>query len=65
MTSIGKKTEAVDAYLIENSKGEGEKENKRGREWGAGVGGTITSSRKDWAQFQGCIKEVSNDQSLQ
>ena len=30
-----------------------------------GRGVTLTSSRKDWAEFYGCIKQVSNDQSLQ
>jgi len=36
-----KKEEAVNAYLIKNSKG-----------WGWGWGrGTITSSRKDWAEY--------------
>ena len=32
---------------------------------GGGGGVTLTSSRKDWAGFYGCIKQVSNDQSLQ
>ena len=44
-----KKTEAVNAYLIKNSKGEGEGEKKRKK-------GTLTSSRKDWVEFYGCIK---------
>ena len=35
-----KKEEAVNDYLIKNSKG-----------WGGGWGGTITSSRKDWAEY--------------
>ena len=35
------KKEAVNAYLIKNSKGVG----------GVGGGGTITSSRKDWAEY--------------
>ena len=53
MTSIGKKTEAVNAYLIKNSKGEGGgggTKNKWG--WGGGSEG----SRKDWAELYGCIK---------
>ena len=37
-----KERKAVNAYLIKNSKGEGR--------WGGG-GGTLTSSRKDWAEF--------------
>ena len=41
---------SVNAYLIKNSKG-----------WGV----TITSSRKNLVEFYGCIKLVSNDQSLQ
>ena len=32
---------------------------------GVGGWGTLTSSRKDWAEFYGCIKQVSIDQSLQ
>ena len=32
---------------------------------GGGGGVTLTSSRKDWARFYGCINQVSNDQSLQ
>ena len=36
MTSIGKETEAVNAYLTKNSKGEGEEKKQKGRvEWGA------------------------------
>ena len=49
-----KKTEAANAYLIKNS--------KRVREKGGGErpgvgegGGTLTSSRKDWVEFYGCI----------
>ena len=53
-----KKTEAVNAYLIKNSKGEG------GGGRGQGSGGS-EGSRKDWAELYGCIKQVSNDQSLQ
>ena len=26
---------------------------------------SLTSSQKDWVEFYGCIKEVSNNQSLQ
>ena len=37
--------EAANAYLKKNSKGEG-----------VGGGGYLTSSRKDWAEFYGCIK---------
>ena len=51
-----KKTEAVNTYLIKNSKGEGG--------GGRGAGGS-EGSRKDWAELYGCIKQVSNDQSLQ
>ena len=58
MTSIGKENEAVNAYLIKNSKGGGGGRKKKG---GAGVGvgeggPTLTSSRKDWVEFYGCIK---------
>ena len=63
------KTEAVKAYLIKNSKGE------RGRgeyppphthtHKKMGGGGGSEGSRKDWAELYGCIKKVSNDQSLQ
>ena len=66
-----KKTEAVNAYLIKDSKGEvggggggserGEEKTKQkngGRGWSEG-------SRKDWVELYGCIKLVSNDQSLQ
>ena len=37
-----------------------EKKRKKG-----GGGGTLTSNQKDWAEFHGCIKWISNDQSLQ
>ena len=47
MTSIGKEKEAVKAYLIKNSKGEG---------GGGGGGGGSEGSRKDWAELYGCIK---------
>ena len=51
MTSIGRKTttEAVNAYLIKNSKVEG---------GGGGTvgGGASEGSRKDWAELYGCIK---------
>ena len=43
-----KKTEVVNAYLIKNSKREGKKEKKKKEV-------TLTSSRKDWAEFYGCI----------
>ena len=45
MTSIGKNTEAINAYLIKNSKGEGE-----------GGGGWSEGSRKELAELYGCIK---------
>ena len=45
-----KKTEAVNAYLIKNSKGEGGRKKK-----GRGGGGS-EGSRKDWAELYGCIK---------
>ena len=32
--------------------------------WGGG-GGALTSSRKDWAELNVCIRYVSKDQSLQ
>ena len=70
-----KKKKAVNAYLIKNSKrererGGGEERKKKkgdggGGGWVGGGGGTLTSSWKDWAEFYGCIKWVSNDQSLQ
>ena len=41
----GEKKEAINAYLIRNSKGDG-----RGGGDGGG-GGTITGSRKDWAEY--------------
>ena len=67
MTSIGKETEAVNAYLIKNSKGEvggggGEKKRKkvkrRGKKKGGGGGGGGSSEgiQNDWAELYGCIK---------
>ena len=53
---LEKKTEAANAYLIKNSKGEGQKDKKKRKK------GTLTSSRKDWAEFYGCIEQVSDDQ---
>ena len=53
-----KKTEAVNAYLIKNSKGEGQGE-KKGRERkkkGEKKRGEGGGSRKDWAELYGCIK---------
>ena len=53
-----KKTEAVDAFLIKNSKGEGGGgggERKRKTRKTGGVGGS-EGSRKDWAELYGCIK---------
>ena len=47
-----KKTEAVNAYLIKNSKGEGGGGGGGGR-WG---GGGSEGSWKDWAELYGCIK---------
>ena len=44
--------------------GEGEKEIKQQQQQKGG-GVTLTSSRKDWAELYGCIKWISNDQSLQ
>ena len=38
MTSIGKETEAVKAYLIKNSKGEGGEGKKTGKKQGEWVG---------------------------
>ena len=53
MTMISeKKTEAVNAYLIKNSKGEGEGGERKKTGWGGGLEG----SRKDWAELYGCIK---------
>ena len=45
--------------LIKNSKGEGgggggERKNKQTKK--RGVGDTLTSSRKDWAELYGCIQ---------
>ena len=47
-----KKTEAVNAYLINNSKGEGEGDGGGG----GGGGGESEGSRQDWAELYGCIK---------
>ena len=57
MTNIGKENKSSQAYLIKNSKGEGED-----RGWGGGGGGETggrgvsEGSRKDWAELYGCIK---------
>ena len=48
---LEKKTEAVNAYLIKNSKGDG----GRGGN-GEGGGGGSEGSRKDWAELYGYIK---------
>ena len=60
MTNIGRKnkkkqtkTEAVNAYLIKNSKGEGEEKKKRKKKWG---GGHSHKQSKDWMEFYGYIK---------
>ena len=50
-----KKTDAVNAYLKKNSKGEVEKEKKKKRRVGQ-RGRTLTNSRKDWVEFYGRIK---------
>ena len=42
-------------------KGGGERKRKRTK---TGGGGWSEGSRKDWAELYGCIKQVSNDQSL-
>ena len=47
-----KKTEAVNAYLIKNSKGEGEGGEEKKTGWGGGLKG----SWKDWAELYGYIK---------
>ena len=49
-----KKTEAVNAYLIKNSKGRGggRKNNNNKTGWV----GESEGSRKDWAELYGCIK---------
>ena len=47
-----KKTEAVNAYLINNSKGEDEGGGKNNN-WGRGGS---EGSRKDWAELYVCIK---------
>ena len=67
LISSEKKTEVVNAYCIKNSKGEGgEKMGGRGgREGREGGGGHSHKQSKDWIEFYGCIKQVSNDQSLQ
>ena len=58
--------EAVNAYLKRNNKGESGRSKKKKKKAGGGGGGvTLTSSREDWAEFYGCIKRFSNDQSLQ
>ena len=44
-SSRKKHTEAANAYLIKNSKGEGQGKRKEKK----GGGGTLTSSWKDWA----------------
>ena len=49
-----KKTEAVNAYLIKNSKGEGGEGG--GERWGGGGWVAGGGSRKDWAELYGCIK---------
>ena len=59
---LEKKTEAVKAYLIKNSKGEGGEGKKEKKTAG---GGWSEGSRKELAELYGCIKQVSNDQSLQ
>ena len=50
-----KKTEAVNAYLIKNSKGGGSGVGTVGGGGGGGGGGS-EDSRKDWAELYGCIK---------
>ena len=50
-----KKTEAVNAYLIKNSKGEGGGGGGGGTV-GEGGGGGPEGSRKDWAELYGYIK---------
>ena len=60
-TKTTKTTEEVNAYLIKNSKGEGEGGRGKGKKrggggGGGGRGGTLTSSRKNWAELYGCIK---------
>ena len=49
-----KKTEAVNAYLIKNSKGDGG--GGGDRNGGGGGAGGSEGSRKDWAELYGCIK---------
>ena len=53
--ALEKKTDAVNAYLKKNSKGEVEKEKKKKRRVGQ-RGSTLTNSRKDWVEFYGRIK---------
>ena len=53
---------AVFYFLIE--KGEERKKKKKKKKAEVGRGDTLTSSQKDWVEFYGCIKYVSNDQSL-
>ena len=54
-----KKTEAVNAYLIKNSKGEGERKKKRG-----GGGEHSHKQSKDKAELYGCTKrERERDES--
>ena len=55
---LEKKTEAINAYPIKNNKGEGKQKETEKKV-------SLTISRKDWAEFNGCINDVSNDQSLQ
>ena len=50
-----KRTEAVNTYLIKNSKGEGEGGGKEKIKISEGGGGS-EGSRKDWAELYGCIK---------
>ena len=60
-----KKTEAVNDYLIKKSKGEGVGGREKQQQQQIGGAGGSKGSRKDWAELYGCIKQVSNDQSLQ
>ena len=64
LISWEKKTEVVSAYCIKNSKGEGGGRGKKGGARGR-EGGHSHKQSKDWIKFYGCIKQVSNDQSLQ
>ena len=59
MTSIGKENRSSQCLSYKkkkkkNSKGEGEEKEEEKR--GVVGGGTLTSSRKDWVEFYGCIK---------